>query len=750
MDNTIQTIGEEICTGCATCSNTCPANAIVMQPNSEGFLFPIIDNQKCIQCGLCLKKCPTLSRFKYKNRDYNRRYYAFYASEELRWNSSSGAMFHCLAKYILECGGVVCGCRYSDDYRTAYHTIINSLEELQPLQKSKYFQSEIRDVFKKVANYLHDRTKVLFVGTPCQVDGLLHYLGGDNDGLITIDIVCHGVPSPKAHQAFLDEHSSEIKEIKKVDYRDKSIARWGTVEYIEYSDGTNYYNDVYNGTMWMAFLNGISTRLCCGTCGYANPDRVGDLTLGDFWGIDVLDRAFANINGVSLVSVNTKKGDDLFNAVKENGVWKRFESEEVEKLARTRNGQLISPRETHYAHKRFYEYLDKGTLSNAVHVAADAIYDVAIVGWWYNLNYGGTLTYYALNKTLCDMGFSVLMVNRKSNDPQYRPDYNSVPYRFAQKKYWISKVHTSDSIYSLNDKCKIFISGSDQLFNPMLWRYSGPEYFLDFVNVKNRKISYASSFGQQFEDVPGLTERMRYWLKRFDAISVREDYAADILKDVFEIDAPQVLDPVFLCDKEAYMELAESSNVKESAPFFVAFTLDPSEERRNCIKYVQEKLGIKNINLINADNIEENKKKLDLPNTKANVDIEDWLFYYKNADFIITDSFHGTCFAIIFHKPFISIANKQRGVNRFKSILRVFDLEDRLVDGYEEIVSSNLLCKEIDWDAVDAIWDKNKEKSRQWLYSAITDGTRCVSDFSAISSKLYELERRISKLEKTK
>lgn len=346
-------------------------------------------------------------------------------------------------------------------------------------------------------------------------------------------------------------------------------------------------------------------------------------------------------------------------------------------------------------------------------------YDVGVTGWWYNENYGGTMTYYALNRVLQSMGRSVLMIARCTNDPNYRHKEDSVPFRFAKKYYNISKNYTHGTIGELNDMCDTFISGSDQLFNPVLWQWSGPQYFLNYAGNDKRIISYASSFGNEFYDNKGLKVPMKNWLDRFDAISVREDYGVDICKDVFGIKAKHVLDPVFLCDVAEYEKLADSSPLTKKNDYMLSFFLDPDEAKRQCILDLSEKLGLPYVNLLNADHVESNIEKLHLDNTFPSCDIEDWVFRYKNADFVITDSFHGTCFAIIFRKKFISVANHGRGVNRFISVLEAAGLRNRLVNDISEIKDRPDLFEDIDYDAVYKKLDPKIKESLKWLKNAL-------------------------------
>ena len=366
-------------------------------------------------------------------------------------------------------------------------------------------------------------------------------------------------------------------------------------------------------------------------------------------------------------------------------------------------------------------------------------YDVGVVGWWYNSNYGGTLTYYALHQALKSMGLSVLMIEKASSNTDYKPDYSQIPRRFAKKYYDISDIYNPGKMGELNNICDSFISGSDQLFSSALWEYSGPNYFLDFAHPLKNMISYASSFGESFNANVAFRQKVSYYLRRFSSLSVRENYAVDIMKNNFGLEATNVLDPVFICDVAEYDKLIEKSKVKINDNYFCSFILDPNEEKRKSIIYLNKKLNLPYTNLIHATDFENKMKQLDLDNIKPDIDIEDFLAYYKNAKFIITDSFHGTCFAIIFRKPFISIANKIRGVRRFESLLETFGLKDRLVYDCNEIYENPELFSNIDYDKVYEKISEIKTFSYNWLKNALLNPPKkAMRDFNVLDAKLYD------------
>ena len=190
----------ESCYGCGACFNACPTGAVSMKENVEGFMEPVIDAEKCIACGKCRQVCPSVNCQYPNNPEPD--IYAFSAEEKLLYDSSSGGIFTFLAENVLKKGGYVAGAAYDDKFRVN-HIIIHDIEELDLLRRSKYLQSSTGDTFQRVKELLEEGRYVLYSGCPCQIAGLLRFLGKDYDKLYTVDVLCHGIPSPKLFQEHL-------------------------------------------------------------------------------------------------------------------------------------------------------------------------------------------------------------------------------------------------------------------------------------------------------------------------------------------------------------------------------------------------------------------------------------------------------------------------------------------------------------------------------------------------------------------
>ncbi len=742
IDKTIKSVSQNDCTGCMSCYNVCPVNAISMIENEESFIFPVIDEKKCIYCGKCFNSCMVINP---PERDFDELpiCYAMMGNDDLRMKSSSGGIFTYLADYVLNRGGSICGAAWTQDW-LAEHIVTDKKKDLERIRGSKYFQSNMGKCMNRIKMLLNQNKYVLFSGTGCQVEALYAFLGRDYDKLITMDIVCHGVPSASLYKKYINDIAVG-REVSRVSFRDKELYGWSTTSKIDFSDGSEYYNVVGDDPWYKAFLSGLMCRHSCEHCKYANMilKRMGDISAGDFWGIgQMYKKSLYSPLGVSLVLLNSPKGKKIYNELEP--LFKTSEQVELWKvieIAEKKNGQLLNPKKEHKYRKLFFDTVWNRNFCKAVDDSMNGKFNIGVVGWWYNENYGGALTYFALHQVLKSMGLSVLMIDKTSSNPNEKPDNTTIPRRFALKHYNISDVYDPNKIGSINPHCGAFISGSDQLYAQWAWEYGGKTNYLDFSSPIKNMIGYASSFGNSYNVPQDFAIRASYFLHRFNSLSVREDYAVDIVKENFGLNVVQVLDPVFICDFQEYHKLADQSSFKKENDYMLSFFLDPDQKKREALLYLSQRLKRPHINLIHAisSEFEKNKQLLNVDNIKENADVEDWIAYYRDADFIITDSFHGTCFAIIFRKPFISIANKKRGDRRFVSLLKGFGLLDRLVDDPNEILTSERLFEPIDYDNVYKILEEKKSFSYNWLHNAIFNPPKkSVNNFSIMDKKIHD------------
>ncbi len=311
------------CCGCGACACVCPVNCIIMQADEEGFLYPHVDESKCINCKKCVGACPSLAKNNYNTLQQS---YAVYAKDDsIRQSSSSGGVFTVIAEQVLQSGGVVCGAAYCDDW-SVKHMVIDNVAHLPKLRTSKYVQSEIYTVLPDVKNVLEQGRQVLFVGTPCQVNGVATYLGQDYPNLYLADVICHGAPSPMVWRKYLATNTNG--DIKAINFRDKTFGWTKFATKIDYADST--YVKYFKEDLYMKFfLLNLVLRPSCYNCFSKHPNKTADITLGDFWGIDNVLPQINDDKGVSAIIVNSNKGNALFESVKEQVVVHKVDFEQI-------------------------------------------------------------------------------------------------------------------------------------------------------------------------------------------------------------------------------------------------------------------------------------------------------------------------------------------------------------------------------------------------------------------------------------
>lgn len=343
--NNILVLGKNCC-GCGGCKDVCPKNSISFKADSEGFLYPHID-ASCVDCGLCLKHCPIANQV--EKPQLQQVYGARIKEDSLLMKSSSGGIFPELALAILRKNGVVFGCAF-DEKLTAHHIAVESEKDLEKLQGSKYVQSNTLGVFSQVKKALEQDRYVLFSGTGCQVAGLKAFLKKDFEKLLTVDVVCHGVPSPKLFENYLCYLSGKEKaEITDYNFRSKDKKGWGL--FYKYTGKNIRHKDGFFDPYYYAFLKGRSYRESCYNCKFANENRQSDITLADFWSIKTEHPDFYSKKGSSAVIVNSKKGKQYFDWISERLEYVVSNFEKASKL----NTNLVRPSARPESRSNFYK-----------------------------------------------------------------------------------------------------------------------------------------------------------------------------------------------------------------------------------------------------------------------------------------------------------------------------------------------------------------------------------------------------------
>lgn len=311
----IQLVSKTECCGCGACANRCPGGCITMLPDTEGFLYPQIDPARCTECGLCEQACPVSHPVR-GTAETPAAYGARAKDMDLRLKSSSGGVFSLLAERTLDRGGVVFGAALTPDCKAVRHIAVTERGRLAPLRGSKYLQSEIGDAFRQVLGHLEEGREVLFTGTPCQIDGLKRFLGRDRQGLLCMEVICHGVPSPalwERYIAYMGERSGAP--IQKADFRHKKLSWTIFGARLENSKRRVLYSTLHKDPYLQMFLKNICLRPSCYQCPSRGLDRRADLTVGDFWGIENVAPELDDDKGTSLVLIHTEEGARAFSDI---------------------------------------------------------------------------------------------------------------------------------------------------------------------------------------------------------------------------------------------------------------------------------------------------------------------------------------------------------------------------------------------------------------------------------------------------
>ena len=330
---------KHLCCGCSACVQICPKHCISLSEDEEGFLYPEVSLEQCIDCGLCEKVCPMISRpapieplktLAVKNRN-----------EEERMKSSSGGVFIALARRVIEKGGVVFGAVFDEDWEVK-HTYAESLEEVHPMMCSKYLQSRIESTYFEAGQFLKQGREVMFAGTPCQITGLKKYLRKDYPNLLAVDFLCHGVPSPGVWRTYLREtfgtaaqraatgkntvlslSLKNVPAIAGISFRDKTLSGWKKYSFVVWGKSASkadknsvLLSAIHRDNPYMrGFLSNLYLRPSCYRCLCKNGISHSDITIADYWGVDRIMPEFDDDKGIGLVLLNTEKGENIFSVL---------------------------------------------------------------------------------------------------------------------------------------------------------------------------------------------------------------------------------------------------------------------------------------------------------------------------------------------------------------------------------------------------------------------------------------------------
>lgn len=344
------------CTGCGACASACPKQCIHMVENEEGFPYPLIDHKTCINCGICLKNCPA-------EPDDDKKVQAVLAGHscdpDIQRTSSSGGIFSHLAEAVLKKNGVVFGVRMEGS--RAVTCEIDNTEDIRSLRGSKYVQSHAEEAYSRVSEYLREGRWVLFSGTPCQVAGLYSVLKENYSCLITVDFICHGISSPEVLAKYLKETGGG-KEASKISFRDKTEGWKKFSMKVSWADETDSRVPLTEDLYLQSFLKNLNLRPSCFSCKFRKIHRISDITLGDLWGAEKIINEWTEDLGYSLIMLQSEKGTELWNQIKDQIVSVPVELSQVA----LHNASLQTSPWDEYSRELFFRYLPNHDLKYCI------------------------------------------------------------------------------------------------------------------------------------------------------------------------------------------------------------------------------------------------------------------------------------------------------------------------------------------------------------------------------------------------
>lgn len=715
----------KICTACGACANICPQNAIQMKEDEYGFLYPSIDEEKCINCRLCEKVCQNIDALSknspsktlaLQSKDYT-----------LSQKSSSGGMFAQIAKYVLSKNGIVFGCTMekTQDNFEIKHIYIDNEKDLYKLQGSKYVQSDIKNTYKESKQFLEQNRLVLYSGTPCQIAGLKSFLQKEYSNLICIDLSCEGVPSQKLFNDYIKflEKEKFFPEIIDFKFRNKQKFGWSTQGFtILCKDKKNKLKEKtifqLTSSYFNLFINGGIHRESCYNCQFTGLNRLSDVTIADCWGIEfeypnLLKNSLTKNRGISLVLINTQKGEEILEKIKENLV---IENIDITKLKKY-NGPLRYPIKLNDTSRKYlsvyekfgYKEMDKlfkknlgwkyfyykikehtpKFVKNIIKLfmhQPTAKSDCLLMTWFAGINYGSILTAYALKESIKKLGFSVKYIN------------NGLPISYAKEfnKKYAEKTDLcliNKDFEKLNKLSNTFIVGADNQLDFSCVKERIYQNLLDFTASSSKKIIISGSFGAwDWQAEPEVMQNLELLFKRFDFISTRENISKQKLKEKFNIDAEWFMDPVFFLEKQDYEKLIENTKTNDYQNSIMSYVLYPNAETEKTTKHLQKKYNL-GVNQFFGNQLALNDEK----NDKHSV--ENWLKSIRDSKFIVTDSFHCVSFAIIFNRPVICLKNSC-DTTRFSSIFEKLNIPIPIYSGYQDFLDKFDSRPNIDYDVI--------------------------------------------------
>lgn len=729
------------CSGCTACYAACPVSCITMVADEEGFDYPSVDSGKCTDCGLCQKVCP--ARHSTKNTSEPLVFACWYKNDDVRKVSSSGGIFTLLAEQFLQSGGVVFGAAF-DENCEVIHTYIEKKEDIDKLRRSKYVQSSLGDTFHGVKRLLSERRKVLFTGTPCQVSGLNNFLGKDYDNLLLVDIVCHGVPSPAVFRSYRREREQQYgAKITECSFRDKPFG-WNPALHMmmKMSNGEKYSSLLSEDPYGEGFLRNLFLRPACHHC-FANNFRSGsDITLGDYWGINEVHLRFDDKKGTTVAIIKTEKGKKVWS-----GLQPKIKSRHSS-LEKALPGNPCIRHSVAEHPNRAPFFADFASKKETAVIPLIEKYlgrnDVGILNFQYSYyNYGALLVAYSLQRAVAKLGHRAYHVNFVPNSLFESSTNENNPFkRFGERFIRRTGIclNKNDLQRYINRRFQKFITGGDQVFR---W-HNHFNFLFDWVSGKKTLVSFSASFGVDslgkiaiHYDKKAYAEKC---FRRFDAISVREKSGVKILKKAFGISAEVVLDPTMLLDAEEYQEIIDGEFSEVPAGEFVVY-YSLNDELREALYHPA----------LTVPALADTGVFVDMMKNENGQyrSFGQWLNLLKNAQYVITDSFHGTVFAILFRKKFLTLARPFGGDERLVYLFEALGIDKRRFLSVDRLASVDvsLLNEPIDYATVYEKLAAEKQRAMIFLRNGLSiEKTEKLTSLykPALWERCYSFARRMA------
>lgn len=670
-------------------------------------------------------------------------------NEGLREKSSSGGVFSALADAVISNGGVVFGAAFSKDFKNVEMTAADNENDLEKLRGSKYSKANVGDTYREAVEYLRQGREVFYTGSACHIAGLKKYLAGkfsnDDqawDNLYTMDIICHGACVPDLWRKYLEyrEGRADAK-AKNVSFRNKRLGWHDFSLSIEFDNGLRYERSFKSDYYYHYYLymENIALMPLCYACPYKGIDnRIADITAGDFWGCENISPELDDNRGLSLALTNSRKGKILIERAKKYlNIYAL--SEVKKKAALDRNSFLRVYPDMHPRHEEFMKDLDMMNFEQLgkkyIESKADRLNrQVMLINFCHRdfpVNYGQTLLGFALYRAVENFGYQPIIA-AYTKRPDWMRGWYYTRYYFPDRKTHFSKSFSKTTdvlkqqeirvvqcfdetdIFRLSEICDRYIVGGDAVWRPA---HYDPVFYLNFGRPDKLRISYAASIANYDEEQRQTYCQMFTQIENnLDYISTREEKTVSYMQELAGIErAVNVCDPVFLLDRPQWEAVEHQPHMGTEERYVIAYIFSDAHEYDSIIEAVKKKYSCNRVIWIPTGSTLDDRK---ISENGIGADEFIWLIHHAAA--VVTNSFHGMAFSILFERDFFIIKRKEeslKGDVRFSDLLEMTGLEARQITEAEEVRKMSAT----DWTKKRGVMADYIRYSRAFLAMALDD-----------------------------